>query len=31
LERTLKDSKAGYREYMERTPAFVPWFPRRPR
>jgi steroid 5-alpha reductase family enzyme len=29
LERTLKDSKPGYREYMERTPAFVPWFPRR--
>jgi steroid 5-alpha reductase family enzyme len=31
LEKTLKDSKPGYREYMERTSAFVPWFPRRPR
>jgi steroid 5-alpha reductase family enzyme len=29
LEKTLKDSKPGYREYMERTSAFVPWFPRR--
>jgi steroid 5-alpha reductase family enzyme len=31
LERTLKGSKPGYREYMKRTPAFVPWFPRSPR
>jgi steroid 5-alpha reductase family enzyme len=29
LEKTMKDSKPGYREYMERTSAFVPWFPRR--
>jgi steroid 5-alpha reductase family enzyme len=28
LEKTLKDGKPGYREYMERTSAFVPWFPR---
>ncbi len=31
LEKTLKDSKPGYREYMEHTSAFVPWFPRRAR
>jgi len=31
LEKTLKDSKPGYREYMERSSAFVPWFPRRAR
>ena len=29
LEKTLKDSKPGYREYMERTSAFVPLPPRR--
>ncbi len=29
LEKTLKGSKPGYAEYMERTPAFVPWVPRR--
>ena len=32
LEQTLKDSKPGYREYVESTSAFIPWFPRnRPR
>jgi len=31
LEKTLTDSKPGYREYMARTSAFVPWFPRRGR
>jgi len=31
LERTLKDSKPGYREYMERTSAFIPWLPGRAR
>ncbi|HET7009434.1 MAG TPA: DUF1295 domain-containing protein [Anaerolineales bacterium] len=31
LEKSLKDAKPGYREYMERTSAFVPWFPRRAR
>jgi steroid 5-alpha reductase family enzyme len=30
LEKTLKDSKPGYRQYMERTRAFIPWFPRGP-
>jgi len=30
LERTLKDSKPGYKEYVETTNAFVPWFSRKP-
>ena len=29
LERTLKETKPGYREYVESTSAFVPWFPKR--
>lgn len=29
LEKTLKETKPGYREYMERTSAFVPLPPRR--
>jgi steroid 5-alpha reductase family enzyme len=28
LEQSLTTSKPGYRDYIERTPAFVPWFPR---
>lgn len=31
LEKTLKDTKPGYREYIETTSAFVPWFPRKPK
>ena len=31
LEEGLKASKADYRAYMGRTPAFFPWFPRAPR
>ena len=31
LEDGLKASKPGYRAYIARTPAFVPWFPRAPR
>ena len=31
LEDGLKASKPGYRAYIERTPAFFPWFPRAPR
>jgi len=31
LEAGLKASRPGYREYIMRTPAFVPWFPRAPR
>jgi steroid 5-alpha reductase family enzyme len=30
LERTLKETKPGYREYVESTSAFIPWFPRKP-
>ncbi|UCF27031.1 MAG: DUF1295 domain-containing protein, partial [Chloroflexota bacterium] len=29
LEKTLKDSKSGYNEYVESTNAFFPWFPRK--
>jgi steroid 5-alpha reductase family enzyme len=28
LEKTLKDTKPGYKEYMETTSAFIPWFPK---
>lgn len=28
LEKSLKDSKPGYREYVESTNAFIPWFPK---
>ncbi len=31
LEDGLKASKPGYRDYIARTPAFVPWIPRAPR
>jgi steroid 5-alpha reductase family enzyme len=31
LERSLKNSKPGYREYVESTSAFIPWFPRQAR
>ena len=29
LEKSLAENKPGYREYMERTSAFIPWAPRR--
>ena len=29
LEKTLKETRTGYREYIETTSAFVPWLPRR--
>jgi len=29
LEKTLKDTKPQYKEYIETTSAFVPWFPRK--
>lgn len=29
LEKTLKETKPGYREYMETTSAFIPWFPKK--
>jgi len=28
LERTLKDTKPGYQDYIETTSGFIPWFPR---
>lgn len=28
LEKTMKDTKPGYREYMENTSAFIPWIPK---
>jgi steroid 5-alpha reductase family enzyme len=29
LEKTLKETKPGYKEYIETTPEFIPWLPRR--
>lgn len=29
LEKTLKTSKPGYQEYVRKTSAFIPWFPRK--
>jgi steroid 5-alpha reductase family enzyme len=29
LEKSLKESKPGYADYVGRTSAFVPWFPRK--
>jgi len=29
LEKTLVDSKPGYKEYVASTSAFIPWFPRK--
>ena len=29
LEKTLKEEKPQYKEYIERTSSFVPWFPRK--
>lgn len=31
LERTLVEGRPGYAEYVRRTSAFIPWFPRNPR
>jgi len=28
LERTMKNTKPGFEEYVKRTSAFVPWFPK---
>ena len=28
-EKTIMDSRPGYRDYIRRTPAFFPWFPRK--
>jgi steroid 5-alpha reductase family enzyme len=29
LEKTLQESKPGYKEYMAQTNAFIPWFPKK--
>ena len=29
LEKTLMETKAGYREYAARTNAYIPWFPKK--
>ncbi len=29
LEKTLKDPKPGYKEYVENTSEFIPWFPKK--
>lgn len=29
LEKTIVERRPAYRRYIERTPAFIPWFPRR--
>jgi len=29
LEKTLKEEKPGYKEYIETTSEFIPWFPRK--
>jgi len=29
LERTMKNTKPGFEEYVKRTSAFIPWFPKR--
>lgn len=31
LEKSLQDAKPAYREYIERTSPFFPWFPKRSR
>jgi steroid 5-alpha reductase family enzyme len=29
LEKTLKDTKPEYKEYIEKTSSFIPWFPKK--
>jgi steroid 5-alpha reductase family enzyme len=29
LEKSMKNTKSGYREYIMKTPAFIPWFPKK--
>jgi steroid 5-alpha reductase family enzyme len=31
LEKTLKDTKPQYRQYIETTSSFIPWLPRKPK
>jgi len=28
LEKSLNEQKPGYKEYIEKTSAFLPWFPK---
>ncbi len=30
LEKSLKEKKPQYKEYIEKTSAFIPWFPKKP-
>jgi steroid 5-alpha reductase family enzyme len=29
LEKSLNETKAGYKDYIEKTSAFIPWFPKK--
>jgi steroid 5-alpha reductase family enzyme len=29
MENSIVDTRPGYRDYIRRTPAFIPWFPRK--
>jgi steroid 5-alpha reductase family enzyme len=29
LEKSLKEQKPHYKEYIEKTSAFLPWFPKK--
>jgi steroid 5-alpha reductase family enzyme len=29
MEKTIADTRPGYRDYIRRTPAFIPWFPKK--
>jgi steroid 5-alpha reductase family enzyme len=29
LEKTLKTTKPEYKEYIEKTSTFIPWFPKK--
>jgi steroid 5-alpha reductase family enzyme len=29
MEKTIVDTRPGYRDYSRRTPAFIPWFPKK--
>jgi steroid 5-alpha reductase family enzyme len=31
MEKTIVHTKPGYRDYIAKTHAFVPWFPRKPK
>jgi steroid 5-alpha reductase family enzyme len=31
MERTIRDTKPAYKDYVENTNAFIPWFPKRKR